>query len=134
MTMSAVSTKQEILRRIQRHREEIRALGVEGLGLFGSFVRGEQGPQSDVDLLVRFRPQEKSFDNFMGLAFLLEDILERRVELVTTEGLSRIWGSALSKRFRMSVSTHNISARPLKPYRYKAWGFNPTSYIHLARC
>lgn len=64
--MSAVATKQEILQRIQAHREEIRALGVEGLGLFGSFVRGEQGPESDVDLLVRFRPQEKTFDNFMA--------------------------------------------------------------------
>jgi predicted nucleotidyltransferase len=86
--MSAVTAKQEILHRIQTHREEIRSLGVEGLGLFGSFVRGEQGPESDVDLLVRFRPQEKTFDNFMGLAFLLEDVLQRRVELVTTEGLS----------------------------------------------
>lgn len=86
--MPAVATKQEILHRIQTHREEIRALGVEGLGLFGSFVRGEQGPASDVDLLVRFRPQEKTSDNFMGLAFLLEDVLQRRVELVTTEGLS----------------------------------------------
>jgi predicted nucleotidyltransferase len=90
--MSAVATKQEILRRIQTHREEIRALGVEGLGLFGSFVRGEQGPESDVDLLVRFRPREKTFDNFMGLAFLLEDVLQRRVELVTTEGLSPYLG------------------------------------------
>jgi predicted nucleotidyltransferase len=86
--MSAVATKQEILHRIQSHREEIRALGVERLGLFGSFVREEQGPESDVDLLVRFRSQEKTFDNFMGLAFLLEDVLQRRVELVTTEGLS----------------------------------------------
>ncbi len=90
--MSSVATKQEILRRIQEHREEIRAFGVEGLGLFGSFVRGEQGPESDVDLLVRFRPREKTFDNFMGLSFLLEDILQRRVELVTTEGLSPYLG------------------------------------------
>ena len=90
--MSAAATKQEILHRIQTHREEIRALGVEGLGLFGSFVRGEQGPESDVDLLVRFRPQEKTFDNFMGLAFLLEEVLQRRVELVTTEGLSPYLG------------------------------------------
>lgn len=90
--MAAVATKQEILHRIQRHREEIRTLGVERLGLFGSFVRGEQGPESDIDLLVRFRPQEKTFDNFMELAFLLEDLLQRRVELVTTEGLSPYLG------------------------------------------
>ena len=95
--MSAVVTKQEILRRIQTHREEIRAFGVEGLGLFGSFVRGDQDPESDVDLLVRFRPREKTFDNFMGLSFLLEDILQRRVELVTTEGLSPYLGPHILK-------------------------------------
>jgi predicted nucleotidyltransferase len=67
--MVAVTTQQEILRRVQTHREAIRSLGVERLGLFGSFVRGEQGPQSYVDLLVRFRPEEKTFDNFMDLAF-----------------------------------------------------------------
>lgn len=86
--MATVTTRQEILSRIQRHRNEIRSLGVERLGLFGSFARGEQSAQSDVDLLVRFRPDEKSFDHFMKLAFLLEDVLQRRVELVTTEGLS----------------------------------------------
>lgn len=86
--MAAVVTKQEILSRIQGHRDEIRSLGVERLGLFGSFARGEQSAESDVDLLVRFRPDAKSFDHFMKLAFLLEDVLQRRVELVTTEGLS----------------------------------------------
>ena len=86
--MAAVVTKQEILSRIRGHRDEIRSLGVERLGLFGSFARGEQSAESDVDLLVRFRPDAKSFDHFMKLAFLLEDVLQRRVELVTTEGLS----------------------------------------------
>lgn len=81
-------TKQDVLHRLREHGEEIRALGVERLGLFGSFVRDEQRPDSDVDLLVRFRPEKKSFDNFMALASLLEDVLRRRVELVTTEGLS----------------------------------------------
>lgn len=90
--MAAVSDRQDVLRRIQRHGEEIRSLGVERLGLFGSFVRGEQGPQSDVDLLVRFRPEEKNFDNFMELAFLLEDLLQRKVELVTPESLSPYLG------------------------------------------
>lgn len=85
---TVAGTKQDVLQRIREHKEAIRALGVERLGLFGSFVREQQGPESDVDLLVRFRPEEKSFDNFMQLASLLEEVLRRRVELVTTEGLS----------------------------------------------
>jgi hypothetical protein len=61
---------------------------VKRLGLFGSFVREQQHPDSDVDLLVEFEPTRKTFDHFMALSFLLEDLLRRRVELVTSESLS----------------------------------------------
>ena len=67
------------------------------MGLFGSFARGNQKPESDVDLLVEFDPDRKTFDNFMGLAFLLEDLLERRVELVTPEALSPHIGPRILK-------------------------------------
>lgn len=73
---------------LSENHARIRALGVKRLGLFGSFVRGQQSADSDVDLLVEFEPGQKTFDNFMKLAFLLEDLLQRRVELVTTEALS----------------------------------------------
>lgn len=48
----------------------------------------EQDSQSDVDLLVEFEPGRKTFDNFMNLCFLLEDLFRRRVEPVTPESLS----------------------------------------------
>ncbi len=51
-------------------------------------MRGDQTPDSDVDLLVEFEAGQKSFDHFMALSALLEEVLRRRVELVTTEGLS----------------------------------------------
>ena len=89
---TAVATKHEVLRRLRQHRDEIRSFGVEKLGLFGSFVREEQAPESDVDILVEFRDEEKSFDNFMHLAFLLEDLLQRRVELLTHQALSPYLG------------------------------------------
>jgi predicted nucleotidyltransferase len=73
---------------LQAHREAIRALGVRRLGLFGSFGRGEQDAESDVDLLVEFEPGQKTFDGFMRLAFYLEALFGRRVELVTPESLS----------------------------------------------
>lgn len=86
--MSAVVARGDVLSRLREHRGRIRQLGVRRLGLFGSFAHGNPGPQSDVDLLVEFEPGAKSFDGFMELAFLLEDALERPVELVTTEALS----------------------------------------------
>ncbi len=87
-----VDSKQQIIQRLQESREEIRALGVRRIGLFGSFLRGAQTPESDVDVLVEFQPGQKSFDRFMELAFLLEGLFQRRVELVTPESLSPYLG------------------------------------------
>lgn len=87
-----VTTKQEVLQRLRRHRAELRSLGVSRLGLFGSFARGEPSPDSDVGLLVDFEPGEKTFDHFMDLAERLEEILERRVVLLTRESLSPYLG------------------------------------------
>ena len=67
-------------------------MGVVRLALFGSVLREEASPDSDIDLLVEFAPGAKSFDRFMALADLLEERLGRRVELVTIEALSPFIG------------------------------------------
>ena len=67
------------------------------IGLFGSFVRGEQHPESDIDLLVEFEPARKTFDSFIALSFFLEELLSRRVELVTVESLSPYLGPHILK-------------------------------------
>ena len=83
-----VATKEEIVRRILNEREKLALLGVVSIGLFGSFARGEQTPSSDIDILVEFDREKHTFDNFMEVSFLLEDLLGRKVEVVTPEGLS----------------------------------------------
>lgn len=83
-----VQTRADVLERLAAAADEIRGLGVGRLALFGSFARSEARAESDVDLLVEFAPERKSFDAFMLLYDLLEERLGRRVELVTTEALS----------------------------------------------
>ena len=74
----------EILR---DHEQEIkRRFAVRRIGLFGSFVRGEETKESDIDIIVEF--EDPTFRNFMNLAFFLEDIFSRRVDLLTPEGIS----------------------------------------------
>ena len=85
---SGIRTKEYILRLISKNRARIRALGVSRIGLFGSFARGDQQRESDIDLLVDFEPRRKTFDHFMELSFFLEEALQRHVELVTPESLS----------------------------------------------
>jgi len=60
--------------------------GVKDLMLFGSAVRDEISPESDVDVLVEFE-QQPDFDRFMDLKFFLEDILKVKVDLVTRAAL-----------------------------------------------
>jgi predicted nucleotidyltransferase len=81
-------TKERIINTICKSRAELLSLGVRSIGLFGSFVRGEAGAESDVDILVEFDAAKKTFDNFIDTCFLLEDLLDRRVELVTGESIS----------------------------------------------
>lgn len=73
---------------LRKHEPELRSrFGVAKIGIFGSFSRGEERPDSDVDILVTFRQGEKTFDNFMGVRFFLEDLFQRRIDLVTDASL-----------------------------------------------
>lgn len=92
-----IKTKQDILNLLDRNGSRLKALGVRRIGLFGSFVRGEQHPDSDIDLLVEFEPGGKTFDTFMELSFFLEEILQHRIELVTAESLSPYLGPHILK-------------------------------------
>ncbi len=83
-----VSSKQEILAILSSHAAPIQRYGVTRYGLFGSFVRNEARPDSDIDILVEFDSAQKTFDNFIQLAFYLEDILGRPVDLITMDSLS----------------------------------------------
>jgi hypothetical protein len=80
--------KADIFASLEKQEARLKAFGIRRIGLFGSFVREKQHLDSDVDLLVEFEPSQKTFDNFMNLSFFLEELLGRRVELVTKEALS----------------------------------------------
>jgi predicted nucleotidyltransferase len=96
--MATVETRKDLIERLRRHRDCLRRLGVKRIGLFGSFQRDKPDAESDVDLQVEFASGEKSFDNFMALSFLLEEELERPVELVTREALSPHIGPHILQR------------------------------------
>jgi predicted nucleotidyltransferase len=85
---AAATTRDEVIERCSLAEPDIRRLGVRRIALFGSLARGEANADSDVDLLVEFAPGGKTFDRFLALSDLLEHLLGRRVDLVTTEALS----------------------------------------------
>jgi predicted nucleotidyltransferase len=56
------------------------------IGLFGSFVRGEQSGSSDIDILVEF-DEEADLLDLVGLALFLEEKLQRKVDVVPKSAL-----------------------------------------------
>ena len=79
MVDSVKSKRAQILAAARRH-------GVTRVRVFGSSARGDAGPESDVDLLVDVGPKLTPWFPG-GLVAELEEILERRVQVITERGL-----------------------------------------------
>ncbi|HHT9155409.1 MAG TPA: nucleotidyltransferase family protein [Candidatus Tripitaka sp. YC43] len=64
----------------------LRRYDVIRASVFGSFVRGEMGDGSDIDILVEFKG-EKSLLDLAGLKIELEELLGRKVDVLTYNSL-----------------------------------------------
>ncbi len=82
------ANKQQIIELLKENSDKLERFGVNRIGVFGSFVAGEQNEDSDVDLLVEFTKGQKNFRNFIGMATFTEDLLGRKVDLLTAQSLS----------------------------------------------
>jgi predicted nucleotidyltransferase len=92
--MKKKSTKSlEEIKKILKDNEKILhdKFKVKEIGIFGSFVRGEQKKRSDVDILVEFYETISLFD-FMDLEEYLTEILKIKVDLVSKKGLKPFIG------------------------------------------
>ena len=70
--------KPRIIRVLKRY-------GIRKAGVFGSYVRGEQKKNSDVDILIEFND---SLLTLVGIGMELEKALKKKVDLITYRGLS----------------------------------------------
>ncbi|MBV9757553.1 MAG: nucleotidyltransferase family protein [Alphaproteobacteria bacterium] len=75
--------RETVIATLRAHEAELRAAGIVGLALFGSAVRSEAGPDSDIDLLADFdRGRQLSLLDVIGIEDRLSDLLGRRVDLI----------------------------------------------------
>jgi hypothetical protein len=81
-------TQHKALDILNSHRQELKELGVKSIAVFGSAVRGEARPESDIDVLVEFETPVGILA-FLRLQHRLEELLGRRVDLVTPAALKR---------------------------------------------
>ena len=87
--MPSTTTLQSIQATLRQHLPEVQQkYRVRQIGVFGSFVRGEQTESSDIDVLVEFDPTARfGLLTFCQLENELSDLLNRKVDLVMKDGL-----------------------------------------------
>jgi len=91
-------TKEIIIDILKSQKPKLSKFGVNNIGLFGSYLTNEQSDKSDIDLLIDFDPQKESFDNYMAVYDILENIFgNNRIEVVTRNGLSPHIGPKILK-------------------------------------
>ena len=82
-------TRDEVVKRLRDHADILERFGVRALSLFGSVVRDEARPTSDIDLMVDFHPgQPGGLFRYVELKHALEGILGRPVDLITSGNIT----------------------------------------------
>jgi len=81
--------RDEILEYIRQHKEELLQFGVEKIGLFGSYARGDNTANSDVDILVKFGNTNSKYYSYFNLKNYLQDRLHREIDLCREEDIRK---------------------------------------------
>ena len=94
-------TKEELEKKLAAYREELKEMGVVSLAVFGSVVRNESTPQSDIDLLVEF-------DRDVGLFHLFE-IQHRLEEIIGVPKVDLIQKGAIHPALREHILSEAVN-------------------------
>lgn len=88
---------EEIKNKLSNHKNDVEnKFNVSELGIFGSYVRGEQKKQSDIDILVDFKEPIGLF-KFMDLEEYLHGVLGLKIDLVSKKALKPRIGRRILK-------------------------------------
>ena len=88
--------KDDVLVRLHSLKKNLEDVGVIQLGLFGSTVRNENTPASDIDILLDFKKEMETYPNFLYACHLLENCFKNdKVDIVTRKGLSPYIGKTI---------------------------------------
>ena len=83
----AVTSVEEARAILREHKDEVvRRYRVSEIGIFGSFVRGEQKRRSDIDILVEYDEVPDMFE-FINLGRYLQRLLRKKIDLVSKEAI-----------------------------------------------
>jgi predicted nucleotidyltransferase len=80
--------RQDIIAKLKENETALRAQGVAHAALFGSRARGDDRPDSDIDIMVEIAPEARlGLFQYVGLVHYIEDLFPVRVDVANREGL-----------------------------------------------
>ena len=74
-------TKNQIIKKLEGNKDKIKSFGVKKLWLFGSYARGEQDENSDIDFLVEFEIGKNDISNELDFQVFLYNLFEKDIGL-----------------------------------------------------
>lgn len=82
--------KVEVIKILKTHKLDLENFNVIKIGLFGSFARGEEHSNSDIDILIELKNDEYIYFNYCNVKYFLEDLFDRKVDLLTTNHFNKV--------------------------------------------
>ena len=83
-----ILSKEDILDFLRKNRDYLKQnFEVTSISLFGSFARGEQSEESDIDFIVEFDGLD--YSKMVALAVFLEDEFGKRVDIINKKNITR---------------------------------------------
>lgn len=80
--------RDEIIQKLKEREADLRAQGVTHAALFGSVARGEQRPDSDIDIMVELDPKVVvTIFDYAGVKDFISEMFDSPVDVVSCEGL-----------------------------------------------
>ncbi len=97
-----VETRDDVIATIKANQQTIKRYGVKSLALFGSAARNRLRKSSDIDVFVQF--ETPTWNNYIGLKLYLQDLLGRKVDVVTPKALKPAARASVEKDLLYVVS------------------------------
>jgi predicted nucleotidyltransferase len=102
MRIDEMTDKEQILERLKNLMPQLSAkFGVRNIGLFGSYVHNTANDSSDIDLIIEFDSPPGL--EFINLCDFLENVLDKKVDILTPDGLKSIRVESVRKNITNSV-------------------------------
>ena len=79
--------KKEIVNLLEKRKGRLKKKGIKRIGLFGSYLKGEEKRGSDIDLLVKL--DKKSEEDYFEILFYLENVFKKKVDLIIESDLKK---------------------------------------------